>query len=376
MSSKNLKLAVYLVFLMVYVFPNGLVFGPFNAIHNHIFAAILGLLYIIPIIKKGKIKKRTFFIWLGVMTIAVYTRKFGFIDMIIIPIIDEFIKNKEEVKKIVLKSPIVLLSIFFTFIYSVLYSKLGVGGRGEGSIGSGLLFTAIGEINLTGLSIFYLSIITRKKYRRIGTALMMIGFLTVSRSYMIAIFCFIFFNIKIIKKFINKFLGLFTYLNLTVVSSIILYIFGCISVYMFLNGGIATHNINAGFKRLFVFNDYSNYFRFLAIYLVVEILLNHPFEALLGITDKEYLTFGSSICKRKKLIFNGTGPHNIFFSHLKIYGIAVFFEIYYISKYLKKIVTANNFRIFLPVFLYCIILGTGYNSYWLFLALIALVLYE
>lgn len=376
MTNKNIKLAVYLVFLMVYLLPSGLIFGPFSAIHNHIFAVILAALYLLPTLKSGKMNKKTFCIWIGVFFIACYTRKFGFIDMIIIPIVDEFIKNKEKVKKIVLNSSIVYISIIFTIIYSLIYSNLGLGGRGEGSIGSGLLFTAIGEINLTGLSVFCLALLTRKKNKWLGNILIFLGMLTVSRSYLLALMCLLFFNINFVKKIINKLLKWLTYMNLTLLSSIAFICLGIILIDVFLNGGINEHSVTAGFSRLFSLNDFSNYFRFLAIYLVAKILINHPQKIILGISDDEYINYGHEICSAKGIQFTGIGPHNVFFSHLKIYGIAVLFEIYYVSKYLKKIITVDNFGIFFAIFCYCIILGTGFTNYWLFLSVITLIMYE
>ena len=57
MTNRSIKIIVSLVFFMVYIIPIGLIFGPFNAIHNHIFATIIGLIYISLKIKSGKIKK-------------------------------------------------------------------------------------------------------------------------------------------------------------------------------------------------------------------------------------------------------------------------------------------------------------------------------
>lgn len=376
MTNRSIKIIVSLVFFMVYIIPIGLIFGPFNAIHNHIFATIIGLIYISLKIKSGKIKKNTLYIWILVFIVAIYTKKFGFIDMIIIPILNDFIRCKNEIKNVVYKSNIAYFSIAATMVYSVMYRILGIGGRGEGEVGSGLIFTAIGEVNLTGLSLFCLALIVRKKNKFLGNVVATLGILTVSRSYMLALISVFVFNIKIIRKAMDKLIDKCTYLNFTIISSVALFGLGIYNVYLYLNGMIVSHSLTEGFGRLFVFNDLSNYFRFLAIYLIVMIIISNPTAAFLGFTNEQFVEYGREITNSQGLLFSDIGTHNLFFSHLKMYGIAVFFEIYFVSKYLKQIITTNNFGIFLAIFLYSIILGTGLSSYWLFLTTITLVMYE
>ena len=376
MTNRSIKIIVSLVFFMVYIIPIGLIFGPFNAIHNHIFATIIGLIYISLKIKSVKIKKNTLYIWILVFIVAIYTKKFGFIDMIIIPILNDFIRCKNEIKNVVYKSNIAYFSIAATMVYSVMYRILGIGGRGEGDVGSGLIFTAIGEVNLTGLSLFCLALIVRKKNKFLGNVVATLGILTVSRSYMLALISVFVFNIKIIRKTMDKLIDKCTYLNFTIISSVVLFGLGIYNVYLYLNGMIVSHSLTEGFGRLFVFNDLSNYFRFLAIYLIVMIIISNPTAAFLGFTNEQFVEYGREITNSQGLLFSDIGTHNLFFSHLKMYGIAVFFEIYFVSKYLKQIITTNNFGIFLAIFLYSIILGTGLSSYWLFLTTITLVMYE
>ena len=376
MTNRSIKIIVSLVFFMVYIIPIGLIFGPFNAIHNHIFATIIGLIYISLKIKSWKIKKIKLYIWILVFIVSIYTKKFGFIDMIIIPILNDFIRCKNEIKNVVYKSNIAYFSIAATMVYSVMYRILGIGGRGEGEVGSGLIFTAIGEVNLTGLSLFCLALIVRKKNKFLGNVVATLGILTVSRSYMLALISVFVFNIKIIRKAMDKLIDKCTYLNFTIISSVVLFGLGIYNVYLYLNGMIVSHSLTEGFGRLFVFNDLSNYFRFLAIYLIVMIIISNPTAAFLGFTNEQFVEYGREITNSQGLLFSDIGTHNLFFSHLKMYGIAVFFEIYFVSKYLKQIITTNNFGIFLAIFLYSIILGTGLSSYWLFLTTITLVMYE
>ena len=327
MTNRSIKIIVSLVFFMVYIIPIGLIFGPFNAIHNHIFATIIGLIYISLKIKSGKIKKNTLYIWILVFIVAIYTKKFGFIDMIIIPILNDFIRCKNEIKNVVYKSNIAYFSIAATMVYSVMYRILGIGGRGEGEVGSGLIFTAIGEVNLTGLSLFCLALIVRKKNKFLGNVVATLGILTVSRSYMLALISVFVFNIKIIRKAMDKLIDKCTYLNFTIISSVVLFGLGIYNIYLYLNGMIVSHSLTEGFGRLFVFNDLSNYFRFLAIYLIVMIIISNPTAAFLGFTNEQFVEYGREITNSQGLLFSDIGTHNLFFSHLKMYGIAVFFEI-------------------------------------------------
>lgn len=376
MTRQSIRLVTYLTLIMVYIIPTGLIFGSFNASQNHIFTTIVFIIYLINRIKLNSVSKNTLLFWFMIIFIGIYTKRFGFLDMLILPVVNEILRHRNEVINIINKTFLPYICIIFTFIYSALYRILGIGGRGEGAIGSGLIFTAIGEINLTGLSIFCLSLIIRKKNKLLSSVLFLFGFLTVSRSYMLAILCLIIFNLKFVKQILNKMINKISYLKLMVISSIILFLLGVFNIYLYLNGDIVSHSSTAGFSRLFVFNDLSNYFRFLAIYLIVMIIVQNPKAALLGFSNEEFVKYGIEITQQKGILFSEIGTHNLFFSHLKMYGIGVFLEIIYISRCLKKIITVSNFGIFIAVFFYCIILGTGLNNYWLYLSVITFILYE
>lgn len=376
MKCKVTDLYVYLVLFMVYLLPSGFLFGAFSSIHNHIFSVMALLIYTVTKFKNNTINKKTIYIWLIVIFVAIYTKKFGFIDMLVIPIVDEFINKKEDIKRVIKKSNILYVALAFTLLYSVLYNKLSIGGRGEGTLGSGLVFTAIGEINLTGLSLFCLSLLMMKKNKILGKMLFPFGLLTLSRSYILSLICVIFFNIKYVKMLIKKIGKYLTYHNLTMISNVALILMGFFFINLFSKNKIVAYSTTAGFHRLFNMNDYSNLFRFLAIYLVAIITMKNPQTWLTGMSDEEYIYYGKQITSSLNVPFSEIGPHNIFFSHLKIYGIAVFLEIYFISKYLKRVINQNNFGIFFAVFLYSIILGTGLYNYWLFLTVITLIVYE
>lgn len=373
MTKQNVRILTYLILGMIFIFPCALVFGTWNAIYNHIFAVLVAVLYA----HNGKINKRTFYFWILIAFVAIYTGRYGFIDMIIVPILGEYINNKDEIKKVVYKSHVPYVCILFTLVYSVLYRYLGIGGRGEEGISGGLLYTGIGEVNLTGIAIFGLGLICRKKNKFIGNGVLLLGLLTISRSYILAIACVILFNFGFVKKVIEKIVNKLTYMNLTILSSFGVFALGIVFVSLYQTGGILAYNSNAGFDRLFHLNDYSNYYRFLAIYLIVMIMYKNPQTLLLGFSNEEFMEYGRQITSAANIDFGiGIGAHNLFFSHLKMYGLAVFFEIYYVSKYLKRVINHNNFGIFFAIFLYCIILGTGLSSFWLYFSAIILILYQ
>lgn len=373
MTKQNTRIITYIIFLMIFIFPSALVFGAWNATYNHIFSVTVAFLYA----SSGKIKKRTMLFWVVAMVVALYTGRYGFIDMIIVPILGDFIKNKQEVIKTIYKSYIPYICIFFVFVYSILYRYLGIGGRGEEGISAGMLYVGAGDINLTGIAIFGLALICRKKNKYIGNFVLLLGLLTISRSYILSLACIIICNLAFIKKLIEKIVNKLTYLSLTIVSSVGVFLLGVVFISLYQTGGLLAYNANAGFDRLFHLNDYSNYFRFLAIFLIVMIMYKNPHTLFLGFSDEEFIEYGRQITSSLNVDFGlGIGTHNLFFSHLKMYGLAVFFEIYYVSKYLKTIVNQNNFGIFFAIFLYCIILGTGLNSFWLYFSAVILVLYE
>ena len=377
MTNRSSKFIVWLVFFTIFIFPNGLVFGSFNAMHNHIFCGILGIIYLMYKAQSGKLSVKILIIWSLILSVSIYTKRFGFIDMIALPVFGEFVAYKDTIKKYVEKSWLPYICVAFTICYTFVYRALGIGGRGEGEIGSGLLISAIGEINLTGLSVFLLSMIIRKKNKYVGTFTMILGLLTLSRSYILALVSVFIFNFKFVKKITDKCIDKINYLNLTIISSVLLFGVSVIFIGLYLSGNIVSYNVTAGISRIFKLNDYSNLFRFLAIFIIVTIVTKHPQTLLLGFSDEDYLRYGKEITNSLGVIFGvGIGTHNLFFSHLKMYGVAVFLELYLVSKYLKRVLSSNNYGIFFGVFLYCIILGSGLNSYWLFLSAIALILYE
>ena len=376
MESKSIKFYIYCTLAFIYFIPIELIFGVWNSAPYHLYTCLMGMVYFVNMIRKGKIKKTTLALWMGIILICFYTKKFGFLDLLLIPIVDDLINNKNRVNAILKKNKLVYLALFFSFIYTIIYNKVGFNGRGADA-GSGFMTcTALGEVNLAGLSIFLLYGLAKNKYKYLSKIILIFGIFTFSRSYFLAIICIILCSTRLVNKLIEKLIRKLSYINLTLISSVFTFGLAILQISVFLNNRIVAMQLNSGFARMFQLNDYSNFYRMLAIFIVVAIYVYYPKFLLVGITDDEYLLYGREIANNLNVPFIGIGPHNLFFSHLKIYGIGVVFEVFFISKYLKKIVNKNNFGFFIAVLLYAIVMGSGFNNWWLFLITIVLIVNE
>lgn len=375
MVSREIKCYVYLTLLMVYFVPVGLIFGTWNATPNHIYAILMAIVNFCSLVKYNEIKFRNIIIFFLVLFVAIFTGKFGIVDLIILPVIDRLIQKKDMVKYMLKKNKIMYVSFFMCLLYTLVYNIVGFNGRGNTNTGF-LVSTASGEVNLAGLALFCLYAITKQNYRYLSKIIMIFGLFTYSRSYILAYICIIIYNIKFIKKWLNKRISKLTYLKLTFITSLLLFGFSLLKINFYLNNGISNLQDDIGFARLFNFNDYSNLYRLLAIYLVVKICLNYPRTLLFGISNEDYLVYGKYFSKSIGIPFIGIGPHNLFFARLKTYGISAIFEVYFISKYFSKIINKYNFGYFVAILLYSVVMGTGFNNYWLFLATLVLIINE
>lgn len=376
MKDESIKFYIYCTLVFIYFIPIELIFGVWNSVPYHLYTFLIGIVYFASVIRRGRIKKPTLGLYICIILIAFYTKKFGFIDLLLIPIVDELIKNKNKVNVILKKNKIIYLALLFSFLYTIIYNKVGFDGRGA-DVGSGFMTcTALGEVNLAGLSIFLLYGLAKINYKYLSKIILIFGVFTFSRSYFLAIISLVICNIGLIKNIIDKLIGRLSYVNLTLISSLLMFGLALSQINIFLENGINSAQHNSGFARVVQFNDYSNFYRMLAIFIVVAICAYHPNSLLVGITDDKFLLYGKKIANKLNVPFIGIGPHNLFFSHLKTYGIGAIFEVWFISKYLKKIVNKNNFGFFVAVLLYAIVMGSGFNNWWLFLITIVLIVNE
>ena len=182
--------------------------------------------------------------------------------------------------------------------------------------------------------------------------------------------------IKFVKKiFIKDWIIKFcNYINLTIISSIALVGIGIFYFYQFQAGNIFWGDEVS--SRLYTLLDYSNLFRFYTTVTLVTMFFKYPNLLITGITENQYTSLGVQIFWVSNVPYHYLVPHNLFFSHLKMYGIFSIVETIYLHFILRKIVNKENFLLYIAIFLYSIILGAGLYSYWLYLTFFMLVLNE
>lgn len=360
-----LKIVIYIVLFVAYVFPTGFISTSFIVTDKAIFTIGIIVVYILKIMSKKKIRKDDLLFICIIVAFCIIGKSFKYFMFLTILLLEDIIKDKDEIAIIINKSIMPYICLLFTFLYSIL--NFGKGGR--------YAYTAIMEINQSGLSIFCLALIIMHKNKKIGWFTLIFGLLTVSRSYYLATLLFIISKTKLAKLIVFKFknwIKYFNYSTITIISSFLLIGIGHLYLYKYNIGEIFWgDNIS---NRLINIFDYSNLYRFIANLAVIIIFIKSPIKLFTGLTKEEYINFGNLIYSNFNVPYKYTNPHNLFFSHLKLYGIFSVIEIIYVSKILKKIVNENNFFVYLAIVLYSIILGAGLYSYWLYLSVIAILL--
>ena len=357
---KTVKIVVFLVLFCTYILPTAEIsaeniYGPPKAI----FVVGIFIMYILTL-KKCSLKELLFGMLVVFMTI--YTKEINYLMFITIMFLDKLIEYKNYIKDYLRKSNILYICLIFTLLYSALY--FGLNNR--------YAHTSIKEINQSGLAIFCLGILLFQKNKKVAIFTLIFGCLTFSRSYFLAIICLLIFKTGFIKKiFTEKLVNKLNYTNLTIISSIGLFLLGVFYIMQYKMGNIEFGSNQA--SRLFNLLDLSNFFRFSAVVIVVLCFKNDLTKLLTGITDAEYIKFGQATASELGILSKATVPHNLFFSHLKIYGIFAVFEIIYTSSILKKITNQNNFGLYIALALYSIFLGAGFYSYWLYLSAFVLI---
>lgn len=359
-----MKIVVLVVLSCTYIIPTGLIESKYQ-ISKILFVIPILLMYVYTLTLKKMSKKEIVFI-LIIAGLILYSRNVKYIIFMTILFLDRTIEHKEYIKKYLKESKILYVCLVGTVIYSIMF--FGTNGR--------YAFTAIKEINQSGLAIFCLGVMLMIKNKKIGIATLIFGLLTVSRSYFLAVIIYAISKINFVKKYCikDKIVKLCNYINLTIISSVGLILLGIFFIYQYRIGNIFWGDDIS--NRLYTLLDYSNFFRFSLLILLVRILIKKPKMILTGMTTNEYKNIGKSIAGQMEIPYKYTEPHNLFFSHLKMYGIFSIVETVYIHFILKKIVNKENFLLYIAIFLYSIILGAGLYSYWLYLTFFVLVLNE
>lgn len=369
-DKRLLYVIVFAVMFVVYIFPVGLINKYFNIsipLDKLIFFIIIISIFIIYKISIRSISKSEIIFIILTILFTILTKEIKCLIFLTLLLLDELIKHKNKIIDIFKESKILYICVAFTIFYTVLYKILGMVRSDR------YAFSAIAEINQSGLAIFCLSILLMIKNKKIGYGFMIFGLLTVSRSYFLAVILFVISQLPIIKKMLTniKIIKNCNYIVLTVVTSIVLILIAYFYIYENSIGNVYWgDNVE---NRLINILDYSNLFRFVTNLVLVMIFYEKPVKLLGGLKDIEYVNYGKTCFERLGIPYKNIYPHNLFFSHLKIYGIYSFIETWYINKILKKIVTKNNFIIFFSIFLYSILLGAGLYSYWIFLTCFVLM---
>lgn len=359
---KMMKIVVWVVLACTYIVPTGLIEAKYS---------ISKILFVIPMIglylltlKKVHIKEILFMIIL--IGLILFTQNPKYIIFLPIIFLDKIVEYKEYIKNYLKKSNILYICLVATLIYSIIF--FGTKGR--------YAFTAIGEVNQSGLAIFCLGVMLMSKNKKVGIATLVFGLLTISRSYYLAIIVYCISKIKFVKKiFIKDWIIKFcNYINLTIISSFALVGIGIFYFYQFQAGNVFWGDEVS--SRLYTLLDYSNLFRFFTLVVLVTMFFKNPIFLITGLTDIQYKNLGVEIFWISNVPYYHIDPHNLFFSHLRIYGIFSIVETIYLHFILRKIVNKENLLLYIAIFLYSIILGAGLYSYWLYLTFFMLVLNE
>ncbi|MBR2712096.1 MAG: hypothetical protein IKE73_00140 [Bacilli bacterium] len=369
MKKKNLfiDIAIYTVMICTYIIPSGFIKTSFD-FSKLIFSGIFLLLILFS--KKIKVFDVIFLVILGGLTY--YTKNLSFLTFIPLLYLGEIIKNKDYVENKLLNGNILYICLIATLVYSFI-SIFMFPIADKGIVREA--YSAIVEKNQSAFAIFILGVLLLKKNKSVGAWTLIFGMFTFSRLYFLSVFMLLLSKLKIVKKIMNKInVKRWNYLVLNIIFFIILAGLGFIYLYLFNKGFIRGNTqLNGSFSLL----DYSNLNRF---------TVNIIFVYMLAVSPKKYLFFGikndtymGNIAYYARHAFNthnpGIVPHNLFLSHLKVYGIFSFVELLYTAKYLKEVINKNNYILFLIVFITSSILGCGLYSYWLYMSVFAFIIY-
>lgn len=351
---------VFIVLFCTYIFPLGLIDNTY--IYSKMIFVACSMIYLVLNIKSFTFKNLIFIILL--LLLSIFLKDISYMFFITLPILDKLMKKEEIIKDYILNSNILFVCLLFTIIYTIVF--WGNEGR--------YAFSAIKEVNQSGLAIFCLGCLLLKKNRNIGIITLSFGLLTFSRSYILALFLLILTKTKIYKKIVsNALIKRSSYTFLVFISSIIFIFIGLYFIQQYKLGNVIYSNIIS--KRLNLL-DYSNFYRFIAILKVIFIYKNEPFKLFTGVTSDEYILYSIEFSKANSIPNRNIVPHNLFFSHIKIYGIIAIAETIYVSTILKKIVNKDNYGIYIAIVLYSLLLGAGLYSYWLFLSVFVLIIFS
>lgn len=364
-----LRVLVFTVLSIVYIFPQGLLSRYTNldiSVDKLLFTFVMFLTFVLCKISTKRItKSQIIFLALMLLSTAL-CQDLRCLTFIYLPVIEDLMPYRDRIINILKKTSFLYVCLGFTIFYTILYSSLGIVNADR------FAFSAIAEINQSGLAIFCLAILLMLKNKKLGYVCMVFGLLTVSRSYYLAVVLYLISRISFVKRWVGKIKNwrLLGYPVLVFVSSVVLLLMGWFYIYQNSIGNVYWgDNVES---RVFQLLDYSNLFRFVTNIALLMVFVRQPMGLLTGFKDSEYFTGLAESYSELGIPYKALNPHNLFFSHLRMYGLFALVETWYIGRIMGKIVNKNNLFVFLAIVLYSIILGAGLYSYWLFLSFLAL----
>ncbi len=364
-----IEIATWVVLVATYIIPTGIIATQYQ-ISKLFFVGCIFLLYVIYCAQSLRVNKREMAMIVFLIIATIVSRNINFLVFITLPFANIMVQKKDRIIQYLKSSNILYVCLLFTIIYSIgSYVFLPIQGNEDHKR---LVRTAIVEINQSGLSIFCLGVMLRKKNKLVSISVFIIGLLTESRSYFLALFIYFFSKTKLAHKIINMIkTKKWTYFKLTLITNVLLLLAGYIYIYLYQHNQIIPYVQG---NRTFALNDYSNFFRFSLIVLLCYVITKEPRYLLFGLSDEEYI---KQLGLTAKTVYNipyaGNQPHNLFFSHLQKYGMFSLIEAYYVSTICRKIITKSNFLVYIALVLYSVLLGAGMYSYWLYLSIFALL---
>lgn len=352
-----------IVFFCIYILPVDFL-SNIIPLDKYIFIGIVLIIYVSLVLK---LKKITLFD-IAIFTISIFfcllKNDVSYMHIISIGLCNKLYSNSnilKEIKHYLQNSMFLYICLFFVIIYSIIY--FGYDGR---YVNTGQL-----DPNTSGLAIFCLFTIIRSRNKKIGNFLLVIGFLTFSKSYLLAIIIYILFSYL----YNNK--NIFLKLNYAVLSGLsIAFLIFLSSLFIYMEDLGKIKNYQTGINRFIVFFDYSNYHRFTVNTNLLAIYKENKNLLMTGIEEEIFYNLNSKYSQSQGMIFYRIRPHNYFFSYFRIYGIWSLLIFILTYKVMKKVLNETNNSISVAIFMYLIFLGLGMNNYWLYLTSFTLIAYN
>lgn len=337
------------------------------SIDNILFVIYFLVLLIMLICKKNiKFSCKDFLFILLVMFISLYQQSIVHMHLISLVVLNKLLDNKKNIE-IYLKERsdfLFLICLIFVMFYSIIY--FGYLNR--------YLYTGIKEPNESSLLILLLFLFIRANNKKLGNVLLIIGFLSFSKSYLMGVIIYFAFT-ALCKRLKNeKMYKFFSFYRLMAISLLILLVLSNLFLYLESNNKLSSY-ASSGVERFTVIMDYSNYYRFTVNTNLLYIFKEKPQYLLTGLSSNEFYFENLEVCKKYNRLYRKIRPHNYFFSYMQIYGAFSIFIFSYVSSIMKKVINNDSLPIFLMLFSFATFLGMGFNSYWLFIAVFLIIRY-